>query len=303
MKVRTKIIMVNVVIMVVTIAAVTGICLYEFRQELMNQAMSSQESRLKTFWELLRQKGEDYRIVGGKLMIGDYVVNGDYTLPDRLKELCGGTATIFMGDERVSTNVLKDDGTRAVGTRLKGPAYDSVISKGIPYRGEANILGVPYFTAYDPIKDAQGSTVGVLYVGVQKKDFFSQYDKLKLLIIGLTLALLLAAVLVTRFFVHRLFAPIIKMSGVLITAQQQNDLSHRLDYLKKDEVGEMCRAFNGFLDRLAEILGTISRSAEKLSLSGGALLSTAGMMAENAESVAGQTSTVAVASEEMATTS
>lgn len=303
MKVRTKVIMVNVVIMVATIAAVTGICLYEFRLELMNQAMVSQETRLKTFWELLRQKGEVYRVVDGKLLIGDYVVNGDYALPDRLKELCGGTATIFMGDERVSTNVLKDDGGRAVGTRLTGPAYDSVISKGIPYRGEAKILGVPYFTAYDPIKNDQGKTIGVLYVGVQKKEFFSQYEKLKLLIIGLTMAMLLAAVLVTRFFVHRFFAPIVSMSEVLVTAQQQNDLSQRLDYLKKDEVGEMCRAFNGFLDKLTEILGTISRSAEKLSTSGGALLSTAQMMSGNVDSVASQTATVAVASEEMATTS
>ncbi len=303
MKVRTKIVVVNVVIMVATIAAITGICLYEFRQELQNQAMISQQSRLNTFWELLGQKGRDYRIVDGKLMAGEYVVNGDSTLPDRLKELCGGTATIFMGDERVATNVMKEDGTRAVGTRLQGPAYDAVITKGLPYRGEAKILGIPYFTAYDPIKDSQGKTVGVLYVGIQKKDFYTQYDKLKFLIIGLAAALLLAAVFVTRFFIHRLFAPVVRMSEVLVTAQRDGDLSHRLEYLKQDEVGEMCRAFNGFLDKLTEILSTISRSAEKLTSSGGALFSTAEMMAGNADSVAGQTSTVAVASEEMAATS
>ncbi|MGA7827789.1 MAG: methyl-accepting chemotaxis protein [Geobacteraceae bacterium] len=303
MKVRTKIILVNVVIMVVTIATITGICLYEFRLELQAQAMISQSNRLKTFWELLRQQGNEFRIVDGKLLVGDHVINGDATLPDRLKELCGGTATIFMGDERVSTNVLKADGTRAVGTRLKGPAYDAVITKGVPFRGEAKILGIPYFTAYDPIKDSHGNTIGVLYVGVQTKEFFSHYDKLKLLIIGLAAALLCVAFFVSRFFIIRLFAPVIRMSEVLVTAQRDDDLSQRLDYLKKDEVGEMCRAFNGFLDKLADILGTISLSAEKLTVSGGTLLSRSELMAGNAEEVAGQTATVAVASEEMAVTS
>jgi len=303
MKIRTKIIAVNVVIMVATIATVTGICLQEFRKELQAQAMISQESRLKTFWELLRYKGSELRIVDGKLQAGDFVINGDTTLPDRVKDLCGGTATIFMGDERVSTNVLKADGSRAVGTRLQGPAYDAVITKGIPYRGEAKILDVPYFTAYDPIKDTQGKTIGVLYVGIQKKEFFTEYDKLKSLIIGLAVALLAAAVLVTRFFIHRLFAPVIRMSEVLVTAQKEDDLSQRLEYLKKDEVGEMCRAFNGFLDNLTEILGTISQSAEKLTASGGALFATSEMMAGNADEVASQTATVAVASEEMAVTS
>ncbi|MRR53479.1 MAG: methyl-accepting chemotaxis protein [Deltaproteobacteria bacterium] len=303
MKVRTKIIVVNVLIMVATIAAVTGICLYEFRKELQSQAMISQESRLKTFWELLRQKGGEFRIVDGKLLAGEFVINGDTALPDRLKDLCGGTATIFLGDERVSTNVLKPDGSRAVGTRLQGPAYDAVITKGIPYRGEAKILGVPYFTAYDPIKDSQGKTIGVLYVGIQKKEFFTQYDKLKLLIVGLAVALLAVAVVVIRFFIHRLFAPVVRMSEMLVTAQREDDLSQRLDYLKKDEVGEMCCAFNGFLDKLTDIIGTIARSAERLTTSGGTLFSASEMMAGSADEVASQTATVAVASEEMAVTS
>lgn len=303
MRIRTKVIVVNVVIIVVTIAAVTGMCLHEFRKELQNQAMISQENRLKTFWELLRYKGTEFRIVDGKLLAGEFVINGDTLLPDRLKDLCGGTATIFMGDERVSTNVLKPDGSRAVGTRLQGPAYDSVITKGLPYRGEAKILGVPYFTAYDPIKDAQGKIIGVLYVGIQKKEFFTQYDKLKLLIIALAIALLVVAVLVTRYFVHRLFAPVLRMSEVLVSAQRDDDLSQRLKYLKNDEVGEMCRAFNGFLDKLTDILGTIARSAEKLTTSGGTLFSASEMMAGSADEVASQTATVAVASEEMAVTS
>nr|WP_281277536.1 cache domain-containing protein [Hankyongella ginsenosidimutans] len=42
----------------------------------------------------------------GKLVVGDnYVVNDNFEVVDRVKELVGGTATVFQGDMRVSTNV------------------------------------------------------------------------------------------------------------------------------------------------------------------------------------------------------
>lgn len=269
MRIRTKLVGMNVVLLVVTITAITTLCLREFSQELRRQAILSQESRMKTFRDLLTRKGSGFQIVGGNLMVGNYVINGNYELPDRLKELCGGTATIFMGDLRISTNITKEDGSRAVGTRLQGEAHDAVINQGVPYRGEADVLGVPYFTAYDPIKDARGATIGALYVGVKQSEFLAQYDRLRLLIIGLALALVVAAVFVNRGFIHRLFVPLNRMHDVLINAQESGDLTQRLDYLKKDEVGEMCHAFNDFIDKLNGILATISQSAEKLTASGG----------------------------------
>ena len=130
------------------------------------------------FWELLKTKGADLRIADNKLLAGTYVVNDNYELPDRIQEIFGGTATIFMNDTRVATNVLKADGARAVGTRLQGPAYDAVFKRGESYRGETDILGIPYFTAYDPIKNAEGKTIGVLYVGIKKSDFFASFQRL-----------------------------------------------------------------------------------------------------------------------------
>jgi methyl-accepting chemotaxis protein len=303
MKIRAKLVSVNVVILVATIAVITGVCLWQFNQTLQHRSEISQESRLKTFRELLRQKGSDFKVVNGALMVGNYVLNNNFELPDRLKELCGGTATIFMGDMRVSTNVKKDDGSRAVGTRLDGPAYDAVFKKGVPFRGNTKILGVPYFTSYDPIKDSSGQVIGALYVGVPQKEFFAEYDRLKLLLLGLALALLVVALFVNRFIIHRLFIPLNRMHDVLETAQNEGDLTSRLDYLKKDEVGEMCVSFNGFMDSLTDILHTISESAERLNASGGILSTTSEMMASNSDHIASQTATVAVASEEMASTS
>ena len=107
------------------------------------------------------------------LHFGATKMNNNFVLVDEVQKQAGGTATIFVrsGDEfvRVATNVKKDDGSRAIGTILdpKGKAIPA-IAKGESYFGEADILGKPYVTGYEPIRDATGNVIGVYYVGYLK---------------------------------------------------------------------------------------------------------------------------------------
>jgi hypothetical protein len=120
-------------------------------------------------------KGEE--AVAGKnapaLYFGETKMNNNFGLVDEVQKEMGGTATIFVkgGDEfvRVATNVKKDDGSRAIGTILdpKGNAI-AAIAKGESYFGDANILGKPYVTGYEPIRDASNNVIGVYYVGYLK---------------------------------------------------------------------------------------------------------------------------------------
>ncbi len=107
------------------------------------------------------------------LHFGATKMNNNFVLVDEVQKEVGGTATIFVksGDEfvRVATNVKKDDGSRAIGTILdpKGKAI-AAIAKGESYFGEADILGKPYVTGYEPIRDASSNVIGVYYVGYLK---------------------------------------------------------------------------------------------------------------------------------------
>ncbi|MEH2560977.1 Cache 3/Cache 2 fusion domain-containing protein [Bradyrhizobium sp. AZCC 2289] len=107
------------------------------------------------------------------LHFGATKMNNNFVLVDEVQKEAGGTATIFVksGDEfvRVATNVRKDDGSRAIGTILdpKGKAIAAIL-KGERYYGEADILGKPYVTGYEPIRDASGNVIGVYYVGYLK---------------------------------------------------------------------------------------------------------------------------------------
>ena len=70
----------------------------------------------------------------------------------------------------VFTSVPKPDGSgRAIGTILD-PAGNVIaeIKQGKPFYGEVAILGTPYVTGYEPMKDGTGNVIGSYYVSYKK---------------------------------------------------------------------------------------------------------------------------------------
>ena len=113
--------------------------------------------------------------VGGKqvalLKNGGKTVNLDFTVVDRFTLQTGGNATVFVasGDDfvRVSTSVKKENGERAIGTMLdRAHAAYPLLRAGKTYTGLATLFGKQFITQYDPVMDAAGAVIGVLYVGV-----------------------------------------------------------------------------------------------------------------------------------------
>jgi hypothetical protein len=107
------------------------------------------------------------------LYFGTTKMNNYFDVVDEVVKEHSGTATLFVksGNEyvRVATNIKKDDGSRAIGTVLdpSGPVFP-MIQKGEAYYGDATILGKPYVTGYEPIRDASGNVMGIYYVGYLK---------------------------------------------------------------------------------------------------------------------------------------
>jgi len=125
-----------------------------------------------------------------KMMVGETVWLGknfekSVTTPvvDDIVGLIGGTCTIFQrinnaGDMlRVATNVLKTDGTRAIGTYI--PAINengapnpvvSAVLKGESFSGRAFVVDSWYLASYEPLRDVSGKIVGMLYVGIRQEN-------------------------------------------------------------------------------------------------------------------------------------
>jgi methyl-accepting chemotaxis protein len=261
MKISAKISILTGALLAVTVAATSTVIMVIFHSDLSQQAMQTQESRLKTFWELTAQKGNEFKLSEGKLQIGNYPVNDNFELPDRLKDICGGTATIFMGDTRVSTNVTKPDGTRAVGTKMQGPALEAVLKGGKQYRGETEVLGEPYFSAYDPIKNAQGEVIGVLYVGVKQSEYFTDFYRLVWIIGGIACVCLPAAVFLSAYAVRHLLSGLTVMEALMEEVANGN-LTRRFKITGKDELAGMARNLNGLVTRLQGEIKLILQASE-----------------------------------------
>lgn len=107
------------------------------------------------------------------LFFGPKKINNSFDVVDAVAKEQGGVVTLFVKSDddfiRVSTNVKKADGSRAIGTVLdpKGPVIGS-LRKGEAYYGNTNILGKPYVTGYEPIRDAANNIIGIYFVGYAK---------------------------------------------------------------------------------------------------------------------------------------
>ena len=89
------------------------------------------------------------------------------------------SATIFVrrGDQmvRLITSIEMADGSSAVGTLLDptGPVLPDLLN-GRSFKGPADILGVTYFTKYEPIFSKDGDVVGAWYAGYPINDVASK---------------------------------------------------------------------------------------------------------------------------------
>ncbi len=212
-------------------------------QNVQRLAIERQESNMRVAWDILRSYGLNFHLEDGHLYAGDRALNSFYAPVDDIKRLVGGTATIFMGDKRISTNVLKADGERAVGTALQpGPAYEQVLKQGRSYRGEAEILGRPFFVQYDPIKDAAGQVIGILFVGIPQAEFFAPIEATQ----RWTMLISVVAALVISFLsllaANRMFRPLDRIRDAL-DRLRQGETDVELPWAgRADDIGRMAQA-------------------------------------------------------------
>lgn len=244
----------KILLMSSTGVVLLGLCLGVFITSLLLQnaeatARARVESNMRVAWQILRERSAEITVADGRMLIGNYVVNGTSDIVDRVRILVGGTCTIFMGDVRISTNVRAADGRRAVGTTLAhSPAYDAVFKHKKSFRGETDILDEPYMTAYDPIFDQTGNVIGVLYVGIKKAEFLSAVWT-SLWATALATLTLSALALAASFLIAQ--SSIVAPLQVAVTAMRQLaegrlDVEIAAPSKSEDEIGQILRSLAVF---------------------------------------------------------
>jgi two-component system, NtrC family, sensor kinase len=164
-----------------------------------------------------------------------------------------GTATLFLDDVRISTNVRlfgSEKEERAIGTRVSQQVRDAVLGSGTAWLGRAFVVSDWYVSAYQPLADSHGQRIGMLYVGISERPFtWLKYGTLAG--VGVVFfAVMIGAAVVSLRGARTIFAPVERMDQTMQRVEG-GALDARVGPVASDdEIGRLA----GHLDRLLATL-------------------------------------------------
>ena len=169
-----------------------------------------------------------------------------------LPEGSQGTATLFLDDVRVSTNVRLFQNQRALGTRVSQVVRDAVLGQGNVWLDRAFVVNDWYVSAYEPITDSFGQRIGMLYVGFLDAPFSMAKKRAFLTLAGGLAAVVLVTIPIFLRWARQIFNP---LENVLrtITRVEMGDLGARTGTGPlPDEIGRVAHQMDLLLDQIEE---------------------------------------------------
>ncbi|WP_338412914.1 cache domain-containing protein [uncultured Sphaerotilus sp.] len=162
-----------------------------------------------------------------------------------------GTATLFLDDVRVSTNVrLFGDpaAERAIGTRVSAVVREAVLGRGDTWLGRAFVVKDWYVSGYLPLADAGGRRVGMLYVGFLERPFVAvKYAVLAGIGLVFFAVMLLAAWWSLRA-AGRIFRPLERMTETMRRVESGEATARVGPVTPPDEIGRLATTLDHLLD-------------------------------------------------------
>ncbi|MDH4439186.1 MAG: methyl-accepting chemotaxis protein [Rhizobium sp.] len=266
----------TVLILVASLGAVSWVISGSIATRIQEQAISGQDASLRTAATIIERDLPGTKITWASNGNVDRIVMDsipkeftDHTMIDAIGRMTGQTATIFAWDAeskdfwRRTTNIIKPDGKRAVGTALgqTGAVYPFAV-KGDMYRGQAVILDVPYYTIYQPIFSPTGDVLGILYAGVRSADINSMATDMAWAIGTTALIVLVIAAALIALFVRQIVGALPRLTGVadhLASGHLETDVPHQ-DL--KNEIGALARSINVFRESAIQKIEIERRAAD-----------------------------------------
>lgn len=199
---------------------------------------------------------------GHGALVGGVLLNRNLNFIDTINDLvyptasliegAVGTATLFLEDVRISTNVRLFQDERALGTRVSAVVRDTVLERGQVWLDRAFVVNDWYISAYEPIIDSYGDRVGMLYVGFLETPFRDAKFKTLLTFAAAFVVIVLVSVPIFLRWARQIFRPLERMLGT-ITRVEIGDLSARTGVDNRgDEIGRVAGKMDELLDQIQD---------------------------------------------------
>ncbi|MFT4402250.1 methyl-accepting chemotaxis protein TlpC [Bacillus sp. SW14] len=203
-----------------------------------------------------------WHVKNNELYKGQTLINGNEDIVDLLGEKTGDTVTIFQGNTRVATNVMKN-GERAVGTQASNEVTDAVLKNGKRFYGQADVAGSSYQTAYMPLKDRNGNIIGMLYTGANQSILASLTQSLFTQFAIVLVIVIIVSVILVLLFTRRINKRLNALKFAFESAGN-GDMTIEVSDKSGDELSELSVYYNKMRMKLNDTIQTVQQSALQL---------------------------------------
>ncbi|WP_096199718.1 methyl-accepting chemotaxis protein [Bacillus sp. FJAT-45350] len=207
----------------------------------------------------------DWTIESNQLYKGSILMNDNYGVVDTIGDDTGDTVTIFLGDTRISTNVIVD-GQRAVNTKVSPEVAHVVLNEGNNYYGKAEVAGYMYQTAYMPIKESTGEVIGISYVGASQEIIDQTIASFLKIFLSVLFIVIVISMLIVYLFTRALKRRLTIISNALASAGN-GDFTIAVDDQSSDELGELSTSYNTMREKLNTMINQVKDSSYQVAAS------------------------------------
>ncbi|MCR5398576.1 MAG: cache domain-containing protein [Lachnospiraceae bacterium] len=265
-----KLVIISLASVAVTALVIVLICRAQLKstyESMIKEVLKDAAEHLQS--QLSYEYDGDWSLSDEGLMKGPDVVQGEYEKQmDELKKATGLEYTLFYGDTRVITTIVKNDGSgRLVGTKASDAVIDATLKGGRDYLGTNLIIeGKEYYGYYIALKNSDGSIAGMCFTGRLAADVRKGVNK------AVTLCVLVAVISVLIIFILGMILNRIlsrQMQGVSesLSLLAEGKLEATVDdqvLSRGDELGVIGNSTKQLLDEIGTIIGKIKIMAGEL---------------------------------------
>ncbi|CCU56806.1 methyl-accepting chemotaxis protein TlpC [Bacillus subtilis] len=263
MKLGTKILCLVFVVILLFSASVGTVMLKEITESMKQMATEKAKGDLALSSTYIDDvMSGDWQVKNNKLYKGQTQINGNEDIVDLLGEKTGDTITIFQGDTRVATNVMKN-GERAVGTQASSEVIAAVLKKGKRFYGQADVAGSSYQTAYMPLKNQNGNIIGMLYTGANQSILASLTQSLFTQFAIVLVIVIIVSVILVLVFTRKINKRLNALKSAFESAGN-GDMTIEVSDKTGDELSELSVYYNKMRMKLNDTIQTVQQSALQL---------------------------------------
>ncbi len=190
---------------------------------------------------------------------------------DEVKEQTGLDYTLCWGDTRIITTLTDTSGNRVVGTQVSSDVASDVLTGGNNhYAPNITIQGKKYYGYYTPVKQSDGTVVGMIFTGREASDITSTMTQAYVSQIGIAVIVFIIILILGAWLNKRISGQFTEVVDALSEVAKGNLGTKVSDRVlnRNDEVGLIARTTMQVDEKLTDVVTSMQQLSGNVASSG-----------------------------------